>query len=204
MYDTLTTRYRFSCPRLGVTSVLLSGFRCLEELPGAHHPSVYRVEFACRCGETHVALVPHSELDWAPLGFDEQRTFVNFMTSQRDPLADELASLAAARIKAGEWPWSFFCWPEERPRQAFPSAFRLLADSANDKRVALAVRCPDCGLLSVNLVSHAHIDFPFHNDTAVGVVTHRFADDLAGRRRLLPEDFEGVGFEERRLVAGRR
>ena len=39
------------------------------------------------------------------------------------------ATSQRARIKAGEWPWSFFCWPEERPRPVFPSAFTLLAPS---------------------------------------------------------------------------
>ncbi len=50
MYDSLTTSYTFSCPVHGETRVLLSRFRRLEELPGAQHPAVYRVEFACGCG----------------------------------------------------------------------------------------------------------------------------------------------------------
>ena len=192
MYDVLTTRYRFSCPHRGESRVALSGFRRLEELPGPHHPSVYRVEFACGCGEIHPGLVPHDELDWAPLGLDEQTPWVNFMTSRVDPLAAELTGLAAQKIKAGQWPWSFFCWPEERPRQVFPSAFWLLAAAGRDGRVAVAVRCPACAQLSVNLVSREHLDLPFHNDGAVGVLTHRFA----------PGDgmpLEGAGFENRRL-----
>ena len=50
MYDALTTSYTFSCPLHGETRVVLSRFRRLEQLPGAHHPAVYRVEFACGCG----------------------------------------------------------------------------------------------------------------------------------------------------------
>ena len=106
-----------------------SRFRRLEELPGPQHPAVYRIEFACGCGDEHLGLVSHDELDWAPLGLEQDTTFVNLMTSKHDSLADELTELAAQKIRAGEWPWSFFCWPEDRPRPAFPSAFRLLAES---------------------------------------------------------------------------
>ena len=141
VYDALTTSYRFSCPRHGETSVRLSRFRRLEELPGPHHPAVYRIEFACGCGDEHPGLVSHDELDWAPLGLDEPSTL-----RQPDDVAQRLASppssteLAAQRIRAGEWPWSFFCWPEDRPRPVFPSAFRLLADGGRDGRVGVAVR----------------------------------------------------------------
>src|SRR5579862_9089929 len=103
MYDPLTTRYSFSCPRRGETRVLLSGFRRLDALPGPHHPTVYRIEFACSCGELHPGLVPHDDLDWAPLGLTEDTCFVNLMTSRHDPLSAELGDIAAQRIKAGEW-----------------------------------------------------------------------------------------------------
>src|ERR1700678_2517233 len=101
MYDTLTTRYRLSCPHPGETSVPLSHFRRLDELPGPRHPAVYRIEFACACGDVHPGLVPHDALDWAPLGLSEQTQFVNFMTDRRDSLALELSHLAAQRIKSG-------------------------------------------------------------------------------------------------------
>ena len=65
MYDPLTSRYAFACPVRGETHVLLSRFRRLEELPGAQHPAVYRVEFACGCGHDHPGLLTHVELDWA-------------------------------------------------------------------------------------------------------------------------------------------
>src|SRR6266508_795656 len=119
MYDALTTAYTFSCPTHGETRVRLSGFRQLEELPGASHPAVYRVEFACGCGDDHPGLVTHEELDWAPLGLVEG-TYVNLMTSRVDAVASELGDLAARRIQSGRWPWSFYCYPEERPRPVFP------------------------------------------------------------------------------------
>src|SRR5437764_5199920 len=168
MYDTLTTSYTFNCPIHGETQVRLSRFRRLEQLPGAQHPAVFRVEFECGCGEDHPGLVSHDDLDWAPLGLDERTTFVNLMTSRIEAVAAEFGDLAASRIKAGEWPWSFFCWPEERPRPVFPSAFKLLAPG--DGSLGLAVRCPACSRMSVNLVSHEHVDLPFPNDRGTGVV----------------------------------
>ena len=199
MYDVLTTRYRLSCPRRGVTSVPLSGFRRLDELAGPHHPAIYRVEFDCGCGEIHAGLVTQDELDWAPLGLDAKTSFVNFMTSRRDSLAAEFSDIAAQKIKAGQWPWSFFCWPEERPRPVFPSAFWLLANGQAADRLVVAVRCPDCGRVSVNLVSRDHVDLPFHNDRKVDVLTHIF-DDEPGRT-LVGFALEGLGatFESRRL-----
>ena len=110
MYDTLTTSYTFSCPVHGETHVRLSRFRRLEELPGAHNPSVFRIEFACGCGGEHPGLVTHDDLDWAPLGIRDGTTFVNLMTSRVEELGSELGDLAATRIKAGEWPWSLFWW----------------------------------------------------------------------------------------------
>src|SRR5690242_10635729 len=113
MYDVLTSRYTFSCPRQGQSRVSLSAFRTLEPLAGTGHPAVYRVRFACGCGDEHDGLVSHDELDWAPLGL-EGGVLLNLMTSRVEPIATELAELAASRIGAGEWPWSFFCYPEER------------------------------------------------------------------------------------------
>ena len=73
MYDALTTRYTFACPARGETSVRLSAFREVDRLPGTAHPAVFRVRFACGCGDDHVGLVTHDDLDWAPLGLDEAR-----------------------------------------------------------------------------------------------------------------------------------
>jgi len=199
MYDTLRTSYTFACPLHGEAHVRLSRFLSLEELPGPHHPTVYRVEFSCGCGGEHPGLVTHDELDWAPLGLQEGTTFLNLMTSRREPLGDELGDLAAMHIKAGEWPWSFFCWPEERPRPVFPSAFRLLAPAADGDRVGLLVRCPVCGKVSVNLVSRAHVDVPFVNDREVGVVGHYFEDDAAAVIDEFRAELSSSSFDARRL-----
>ena len=116
---------------------------------------------------------------------------MNLMTASVDPVEAELADLAARRIQAGEWPWSFFCYAEERPRPVFPSAFLVLAPAGRGEEVGLAVRCPACASVSINLVSAQHLDVPFHNDREIGVVEHVFA----ARRRA-----RGGGVRRRALL----
>ena len=89
MYDALTARYTFPCPARGETSVPLSSFRRLERLPGASHPAVYQVAFACPCGEEHPGLVAHDDLDWAPLGLAAGE-FLNLMTARLEAVEVEL------------------------------------------------------------------------------------------------------------------
>jgi hypothetical protein len=196
MYDALTSRYTFACPLLGESRVALSAFRSLERLEGTAHPVVYRVRFACPCGDEHDGLVRHDELDWAPLGL-EAGLFLNLMTSRIEPVASELGEVAAARIKAGEWPWTFYCYPEDRPRPVFPSFFFLL--TPGDGALGLAVRCPACRRLSVNLVSHEHVDLPFHNDREVGVVEHLFHDDAPAAIEEFRTQLWSSSFDARRL-----
>jgi hypothetical protein len=196
MYDALTGRFTFACPARGETRVTLSSFRELERLPGAAHPAVYRVRFQCGCGEDHDGLVTHDDLDWAPLGLDAG-VFFDLMTAKLGSVSDELGDAAARRIQAGEWPWSFFCYPEERPRPVFPSSFFLLAPG--DGSLGLAVRCPACQRTSVNLVSHEHIDVPWHNDAQVGVVEHVFAEDIARTVEEFRADLYSARFDARRI-----
>jgi hypothetical protein len=196
MYDALTGRFTFACPTRGEARVTLSSFRELERLPGAAHPAVYRVLFECGCGEEHEGLVSHDDLDWAPLGL-HGGAFFNLMTSKFDDLAAELGDAAARHLQAGQWPWSFFCFPEDRPRPVFPSAFFLLAPG--DGSLGLAVRCPACQRTSVNLVSHEHVDVPWHNDPEVGVVEHLFADDLERTIESFREELYSSRFDARRI-----
>jgi hypothetical protein len=198
VYDALTTRYTFPCPNRGETAVVLSSFRRLERLAGAAHPVVYRISFDCPCGEEHPGLVTHDELDWAPLGLEAGR-FVNLMTARVEETAAELSDLSARRIQSGDWPWSFFCYPEERPRPVFPSSFFLLAPGGPRALLGLAVRCPVCEQISVNLVSHAHVDVPFHNDAAVGVVPHVFAGDAVRTLEEFRAELYSSAFDARRL-----
>jgi hypothetical protein len=197
MYDPLTSRYTFSCPHRGEAKVPLSAFRRFEQLEGTAHPVVYRIRFACPCGDEHDGLVSHDDLDWAPLGLDGG-VFLNLMTSRVEPVADELSDLAAVHIGAGEWPWSFFCYPEERPRPVFPSAFLLL--TPGDGRLGLAVHCPACECTSVNLVTHEHVDVPFHNDREVGVVEHVFTGDVHATVEEFRAELWSSAFDARRLA----
>jgi hypothetical protein len=193
MYDALTTRYTFPCPARGETRVRLSAFRVLDRLPGAGHPAVFHVVFDCPCGDQHPGLVSDSELDWAPLGLTEDK-YLNLMTAQLEEVALELSDLAVRKILAGEWPWSFFCYPEDRPRPVFPSSFFLLAPG--DGSVGLAVRCPTCNRVSVNLVSHEHVDLPFHNDPEIGVIPHVFVGDVADLR----DELDSARVDARRML----
>ena len=113
-------------------------------------------------------------------------------------MGDELAEVSARRINAGEWPWSFFCYPEERPRPVFPSSFTLL--TATDGTVGVAVRCPCCDRLSLNLVSHPHVDVPFHNDRQIGVVEHLFAEDALATLEEFRAELWSASFDARRLA----
>ena len=196
MYDALTSRYTFACPVRGESKVSLSAFRELRRLPGAAHPAVFHVRFSCACGDDHDGLVSHDELDWAPLGFGVG-LFLNLMTARLEPAASELAEAALRRIEAGEWPWIFFCYPEERPRPVFPSAFTLLAPGEGS--VGVAVRCPSCARTSVNLVSTAHVDLPFHHDSEVGVVAHVFGDDAVRTLDAFCQELYSSSFDARRL-----
>ena len=198
MYDALTTRYTFPCPERGIARVALSAFRRVSQLPGPAQPAVFEIDFGCACGSEHPGLVSHDELDWAPLGLGGEATFVNLMTATVDPLEVELADLAARHIQAGEWPWSFFCYAEERPRPVFPSAFLVLAGRGED--VGLAVRCPACGSVSINLVSAQHLDVPFHNDREIGVVAHVFAHDAERAVGEFVRELYSASFDSRRLT----
>jgi hypothetical protein len=200
MYDALTTRYTFSCPTRGETSVRLSAFRLVDRLPGAAHPAVYRVRFACPCGDEHPGLVTHTNLDWAPLGLGEREgSFLNLMTAKVEAVADELSDVSARLIQAGQWPWNFFCYPEERPRPVFPSYFSLLAPDAARDRLGIAVRCPVCSRTSINLVSPEHVDLPFHDDPEIGVVEHVFAADTETTVEAFRAELYSASFDARRL-----
>jgi hypothetical protein len=196
MYDALTARFTFACPHRERAQVALSSFRLLERLPGASHPAVFEIRFDCGCGEEHTGLVAHDDLDWAPLGA-RAGVFVDLMTSRTSAAADELLETAASRVRAGEWPWSFYCYPEARPRPVFPSSF--VAVAPGEARLGLAVRCPACGALSVNLVSRAHVDVPFANDGRIGVVDHVFADDALRTVAEFRAELDSARFDERRL-----
>lgn len=200
MYDVLRGRYTFACPAHDHVSVPLSAFRQLGRLPGAAHPAVYHVRFACLCGGEHDGLVAHDDLDWAPLGVGEESGFVNLMTDRLEPVHEELRDLAARRIRSGSWPWAMFCYPEGRPRPAFPSLFQVIAPRGKDDHVGIVARCSSCGKLSVNVVSTAHVDVPFCHDAEVGVLGHVLPDDVLQTVDAFRAELSSATFEPRRLA----
>jgi hypothetical protein len=195
MYDGLTGLYTFACPVRGEVRLPLSAFRVIDRLPGAAHPAVYKIIFFCECGDEHEGLVAHDDLDWAPLAGGDV-SFVNMMTSKLESVAGDLLELAATQIRAGEWPWSFFCYPEERARPVFPSSFRALG--AGEDRIGLAVECPSCSRTSVNLVTHRHVDIPFYNDRKVDVVEHIFSGDRETTLEAFRLELDSGRFDARR------
>jgi hypothetical protein len=195
MYDGLTGRYTFPCPVGGEARVPLSRFRSLERLAGAAHPAVYKITFECSCGGEHEGLVTHDELDWAPVGAARD-LFFNLMTSRFEDAAAELLDNAARRIRAGTWPWSFFCYPEGCAQPVFPSAFLALAPA--DEHVGVAVLCPACARTSVNVVTSRHVDEPFYSDARVTVVEHLFTYDEEATITAFREELETGSFDARR------
>lgn len=203
MYDALTSTYSLSCPHRGEARLRLSAFRTLDRLSGPSHPAVFSVFFACPCGEEHPGLVSHDDLDVAPLGLGTETTFRNLMTAQDDSLERELADVAATRIGAGEWPWSFFCYLESRPRPITPSAIARIAPGISSRGshdyLGVAVRCPSCATTSVNLVSREHVDVPFWNDARIAVVDHVFADDAVEALDSFRAELLSAHLDERNL-----
>jgi hypothetical protein len=195
MYDGLTGLYTFACPVRGEVRLPLSAFRIIDRLPGAAHPAVYKITFSCDCGDEHEGLVAHDDLDWAPLAGGDV-SFVNLMTSKLESAASDLLELAATQIRVGEWPWSFFCYPEDRARPVFPSSFRALG--AGEDRIGLAVECPSCSRTSVNLVTHRHVDVPFYNDRNVDVVEHIFSGDRETTLEAFRLELDSGRFDARR------
>jgi hypothetical protein len=179
MYDALRATYRFHCPERedgAARGVALSAFRRIERLAGARHPAVFQVVYACACGGEHVGLVCHRDLDYAPLGAPAGE-FVNVMTGRSEPVADELVEVWRIEMQRGNWPWRLYCSREARLVPVFPSALALVAPREGGGTVGVAMRCPACGELSLNLVSEPHLDVPFYHDRVVRYVDRPFGDE---------------------------
>ena len=177
MYDVLRASYRFHCPHRpqgDLRSVALSRFRSLERLPGAAHPAVYRVSYHCDCGELHVGLVAHDDLDYGPIAGGDVE-FCNLLTGRSEPLAGELLELTRMQVQKGNWPWRLLCGREAVLKPVFPSSLRMVCP-AERELVGVAMRCPSCGELSLNVVSESHLDVPFYHDPVVRLLDRPFGD----------------------------
>ena len=83
----------------------------------------------------------------------------------------------------------------------FPSSFFLLAPGERRQRhrrrgsLSRLLRS-----VSLNLVSREHVDLPFHNDDAVGVVEHVFAADALRTIDEFRAELYSARFDARRLT----
>ncbi len=179
MYDVLRASYRFHCPHRPedeLTRIGLSSFRSLDRLPGAVHPAVYRVAYDCECGQQHLGLVSHTDLDYGPLGMVEVE-YRNLLTGRTEPIGAELAELARCEVQKGNWPWRLYCCREGCIKPVFPSSLAMvLPHERGDELVGVAMVCPSCGEVSINLVSQPHLDVPFFHDRVVRFVERPFGD----------------------------
>jgi hypothetical protein len=169
MWDALGHRFKFRCPASESSrgSVPLSSFRAVDRLSGPAHPAVFHVRFECSlCGDEHVTLAAHDDLDLAPLAGALEQSFWDPMTGRiGGDLGHELAQSAADRLRRGRWPWSFWCSAEAGMRPGYPSALRFV--SRQEQLVGVAVECASCGESSLNLVTRRHLDEPFYHDPVV-------------------------------------
>lgn len=188
MFDQLRNQYSLRCPSHDEQVwVSVSAFRTIRRLRGATSPAVFRLQFDCPCGSRHETLLPHDELDWAPLGTGTAETFTDLLTGRRELLATELAEQATDHLRRGRWPWTFWCHPESAVRPGFPSSLRFVTDEHEhgDERVGVLVRCFSCSRHTVNIVTRDHLDVPWHSDRRIAYVAQVFdRDELAPEERF--------------------
>ena len=149
--------------------------------PGRRIRPSTSVRFACPCGDEHVGLVTHDELDWAPLGLGGG-VFLNLMTSRLEPLGDRARRPRRAADRGGRVALELLLLPGGAAAAGLPVGVLRCSRRAT-AALGVAVRCPACATVSVNLVSPSHVDLPFHHDREIGVVEHVFAEDADGSSR---------------------
>ena len=123
--------------------------------------------------------------------------FRNLVTGRTEPVAGELVELTRAQVQKGNWPWKLYCGREAKLKPVFPSSLALVSP-ADSELVGVAMHCPSCGELSLNVVSEAHLDVPFYHDRVVRLIDRPFLDS----RDLTVDDFHerlwSAGFDAER------
>ena len=201
MYDVLRASYRFHCPHRPpgqLRTVSLSRFRSIERLPGAAHPAVFRVTYLCDCGDDHVGLVAHDDLDYTPIA-GAPMVFRNLLTGRSEPVANELLEHARAQVQRGNWPWRLYCGREAALKPVFPSCLALVLP-AETELVGVAMHCPSCGELSLNVVSEAHLDVPFYHDPVVRLIDRPYGDIRDMTVEAFHEQLWSAGFDSERAT----
>jgi hypothetical protein len=93
-------------------------------------------------------------------------------------VGDELAEVARTHVQRGNWPWRLYCSTEARMRPVWPSSLAIVTPSASGREgvLGVAMSCPGCGEVSLNLVTGAHLDVPFYHDRVVRYVDRPYGD----------------------------
>ena len=175
----------------------LSRFRSIERLPGAAHPAVFRVTYLCDCGDDHVGLVAHDDLDYGPIAATSVE-FRNLVTGRTEPVAGELVELTRAAGAAGQLAVELYCGREAKLKPVFPSSLAAGAAAADSELVGVAMHCPSCGELSLNVVSEAHLDVPFYHDRVVRPDRPAVPGFARSHGRRLPRALRSAGFDAER------
>jgi hypothetical protein len=205
MYDVLRAQYRFPCPhddgpRRVVTP---SRFRRVDRLAGAVRPAVYRVEYGCECGDDHVGLLSAAELDYAPLGDHGSPAFRNLLTGRDEPLSGEMTDIVRFQVQRGNWPWRLYCAAEARVLPVSPSAFAMIAAAGRGRGVlGVALLCPRCRTVSLNLVTADHLDVPFYHDRVLRYVRRPFGDGRDLTLERFHEQLHSARFDAERAGLG--
>ena len=179
--------------------VRLSSFRVLERLPGAAHPAVYAIRFACGCGDEHDALVPHDELDWAPLGLGARP---DVRESDDGPYRGcRPTSFAANGRCGGSRRGSGRGVSSATSRNArgpvTPSAFLVLAPG--EATIGLAVSLPRVWLDVGQRRQPRARRLPVLERRDVGVVRHVFGPDALRTIEQFRAELASAAFDQKRL-----
>ena len=89
----------------------------------------------------------------------------------------EVAELARCEVQKGKWPWRLYCCREGCIKPVFPASLAMvLPHERGEELVGVAMVCPSCGEVSINLVTQPHLDVPFFHDRVVRFVERPFGD----------------------------
>jgi len=139
--------------------------------------------------------VSHDDLDYAPIGAADV-TFRNLLTGRTEPVGASCSSWPAARCRRATAVAAVL-----RPRGEAEAGVPVEPDDglpADSQLVGVAMRCPSCGELSLNVVTESHLDVPFYHDRTVRLIDRPFGD----RRDLTVDAFHAelwsAGFDAAR------
>jgi len=79
----------------------------------------------------------------------------------------------------------------------FPSCLSHVAPGESEL-VGVAMTCPSCGQLSLNVVTQQHLDVPFYHDEIVRVIERPFGDARDMTVDLFHHELWSAGFDAER------